>query len=469
MRTFLLTVLLPCLAAAANFQRLHAEQATATSFLKGNWNKYEENYHPNYVLDDDPKTAWVEGVEGDGVGESLTIPLSTLWSARAVRLVIFNGYQKSAALLGANAAPKQLTVTVHGPGGVETARQQLSLERKMGPQSFDIPVSGGLTDVVLTLDSVHPGAKYGDTCLSDVQVFADSDMPYNAAVEQGKHEALLQWKNNRLQVAKYFASLPKNYPYASTHFETKREEQQLSKRYAEFYDVIDPNSGYAHSQGVPAKDFVPLETQVQRGTVEGPLTDADRALLQELDTLVRAGPPKDGRWYSLSSQGRTIRPENFYFPERMEPLLHLADATLFEAKGRGSVKPKLKKMTGYLAGEVLSNLLMIQGSRTEVRKVYFTHTEATFERTTTSTTTNAIALFEGGRLTRMVTLESYLDEDSAADVQEPILSVSVMIPTYTEGKLSRLETTRLTDQPGGFTPRSGIWMTKTTSEAPPGS
>jgi len=43
MRPVLLTVLRPSLATASGFQRLHSEQATATSFLKSTWNKYEES------------------------------------------------------------------------------------------------------------------------------------------------------------------------------------------------------------------------------------------------------------------------------------------------------------------------------------------------------------------------------------------------------------------------------------------
>src|SRR5688500_14568552 len=85
------------------FKPLHSDGATASSYLANNWNKHTENYHPNYVLDDDPKTAWVEGAEGDGVGESVTIPLSALGSARAVRVEVRNGYQKSKDLHTANA------------------------------------------------------------------------------------------------------------------------------------------------------------------------------------------------------------------------------------------------------------------------------------------------------------------------------------------------------------------------------
>ncbi len=460
MRHVLLTVLLPSLAAAGGFQRLHAEQATATSFLKSNWNKYEENYHPNYVLDDDPKTAWVEGADGEGVGEGLTIPVSNLASARAVRLVVFNGYQKTAGLLKANAAPKQLTVTVLDPGKGESARQQLTLERKMGPQSFDIPVKGPVAEVVLTVDSVHPGSKYKDTCISDVQVFVDSEVPYNAAVEKGKREAMLTWKKERLAAAKYFASLPKTYPFAATRFEIKRDEQPLTKRYGKLID--EDKDGYP-DKGETAKDFVPLATQIQKGATGLPLGDADKKLLAELNAL-SAAPPQDGKWFSLAQKGRMELPEGFDFPKLMTPLFQLGDATLFESKGRGALKPKMSMDDGYYHGEVLSNLLLLEGSATDVKKVYFTHTEIIAERTTATITTHAIALLEGGKLQRLVTLKSVKDE-----MDWNSTSVSVMEPAYTDGKVSRLQATQITDRNysmEGVDPDAGIYVEKTTFEAP---
>jgi hypothetical protein len=456
----LLTVLLPSLAAAGGFQRLHADQATATSFLKSNWNKYEENYHPNYVLDDDPKTAWVEGAAGDGVGETLSIPVSHLATARAVRIVVFNGYQKTAGLLSANAAPKQLTVTVLDPGKGESASQQLTLERKLGPQSFDIPVKGPVAEVVLKIDSVHPGSKYKDTCISDVQVFVDSEVPYNAAVEKGKREAMLTWKKERLQAAKYFASLPKTYPFAATRFEVKREEQPLTKRYGRLID--EDKDGYP-DKGVTAKDYVPLMEQLQKGATTLPLEDADKKLLVELNTLL-AAPPQEGQWYSLAQKGRVQLPEGFHFSKLMAPLFQLSDATLFEAKGRGALKPKLSDDDGYYHGEVLSNLLLLEGSAADVKKVYFTHTEIIAERTTATITTHAIALLEGGKLKRLVTLKTEKDEMEGGSVW-----VGVTEPTYTDGKVSRLQTTQVVDRNyvmEGVDPDAGIFLEKTAFEAP---
>ena len=88
MTILLLAALFSASATEITWKQLHSDHAEASSFLKSNWNKYNENYHPNYVLDDDPKTAWVEGVDGDGEGQLLTLPISPLASARSVKVRI---------------------------------------------------------------------------------------------------------------------------------------------------------------------------------------------------------------------------------------------------------------------------------------------------------------------------------------------------------------------------------------------
>ena len=434
MRLALLLLLFPCLATASVFQRLHAEEATATSFLQSNWNKYQENYHPNYVLDDDPKTAWVEGVEGDGVGESLTIPLSTLTSVRSLFLVIFNGYQKSAALLTANAAPQKLTVTVHGPGGVKSAQQQLTLERKMGSQSFDIPVKAGVADVVLKIDSVHAGSKYHDTCISDVQVFVDTDEPYNAGVQRGSHEALLLWKKARLETAKYYASLPRTYPYVSPHFAEKSSTVEFTST---------------------------VESQLKQGSPMGDLSDTDRALYKQLEGFIQA-PPQKGHWYGLTARkDAPVPPENFPFSGLVEPLFHLGQETLVEAQGPGKVDPPLPEFSAeedFTRTEARSNLLVLEGSAKDVRKVYFHYVSNTLAQWMTTETTHVLALLEGGWPTRVVILSRTEDSVGSSSVH-----LSVTVPTYTEGKLTRMECRDFSDShwlggplddPEGYDPAS---------------
>lgn len=90
------------------YNRLYIESANSSSYLKSNWNKYNENYHPNYAFDDNPKTAWVEGEAGYGIGESLSFNVSKLNQVEKIKIGLANGYQKSKKLFEANSSPKKL-------------------------------------------------------------------------------------------------------------------------------------------------------------------------------------------------------------------------------------------------------------------------------------------------------------------------------------------------------------------------
>jgi hypothetical protein len=218
----------------ARWHRLRSPAASATSFLQNSWNRYQENYHPSYVLDENPATAWVEGADGYGENQSLTLPLSPLTSARALRLRIWNGYQKSKDLFAKNSAPRRVRVAVLAPTGEEVVGREVELARAWGPQDVvvDVPPGRGLSAVRLTILSVYPGARYKDTCISDVLVDVDSQVPYNAAAEAGKLTALRAWVAGRKQTAAYFAARPPEFPFAYTMYEALAEPVEVAR--AEF-------------------------------------------------------------------------------------------------------------------------------------------------------------------------------------------------------------------------------------------
>jgi hypothetical protein len=218
----------------ARWHRLRSPAASATSFLQNSWNRYQENYHPSYVLDENPATAWVEGADGYGENESLTLPLSPLSSARALRLRIWNGYQKSKDLFAKNSAPRRVRVAVLAPTGQEVTAREVELARAWGPQDVvvDVPSGRGLSAVRLTILSVYPGTRYKDTCISDVLVDVDSQVPYNAAAEAGKLAALRAWVAGRKQTAVYFAARPPEFPFAYSKYEAKAPPVEVAR--AEF-------------------------------------------------------------------------------------------------------------------------------------------------------------------------------------------------------------------------------------------
>jgi len=152
-------------------------------------------------VDDDPKTAWVEGREGSGVGEWIRFHSTPLEGATTVRLRLLNGYQKSKALYKANARPKILTVKLL-PGGQIT---RVTLKDVEGWQEVRASQKAGpIQAVELRIDAEYAGSKYKDLCLSDAQVFVTATTRENPAVERGRFQRVLTWKKERLEASKLF-------------------------------------------------------------------------------------------------------------------------------------------------------------------------------------------------------------------------------------------------------------------------
>ncbi len=421
-----------CLAAPAQaeWKRLFADHAEASSFLKSSWNKFEENYHPSYVLDDDPKTAWVEGVAGDGVGQQLTIPVSALGSARAVKVVIFNGYQKSKALLLANGAPKSLTLATVA-GRLQTGSTTITLERKLGPQTFEVPMKGGLTAVTLTINTVHPGATYQDTCISDVQLFVDSDVPYLPTVENAKHAALLAWRKERLERAKVFATLPPAYAYVGASFTESGDDEQLESRCAEPVTEREDGRGCVSKKG-----WVSLQKRLDQGQAVPGLSPADLQLLAEL-TRLTAEKGATG-WYSLTPPPKALpSPEGFPLDSALEPLLHLRDATLFEARGPAGRTISSNENT---TRTTRSNLRLLDGTPEHPRRVFFTFRKVEEERTVWTEESAWLATWdEAGQLTALVS------RGTSGDDMGTLTTITAWHLTFADGRIAKLTRTQLAD------------------------
>jgi hypothetical protein len=184
-------------------RRLYADRVDASSFLWNDWNRFQENYHPNYVMDGDPSTAWVEGAATDGVGEWLRVPVSTLEGATTVRLRVRNGYQKSSNLFKANARAKQVDVKLL-PSGV-TASATLTDAEGWQELTFNQP-AGKLDAIEVRVRSTYAGSKYKDLCISDLEVYATAATRDNPAAEKAKMDNMLTWKASRVAAAKMFAT-----------------------------------------------------------------------------------------------------------------------------------------------------------------------------------------------------------------------------------------------------------------------
>lgn len=360
----------------ADMNELFAEEATASSYLKSNWNKFSENYHPSYVLDDDPKTAWVEGKDGDGIGESLTIPVSSLKSARSARLRIRNGYQKSKKLFHANAAPKDVEVRLLSSAGVTVTTKKATLSRSMGWQTIDVPTGGqGFAAVELTVSSSYPGKVYKDLCISDVKVLVDSDVAYNAKAERQKKKALLAWKAERLKAAKAFARMPKTWPFAATHFERSVDsEEELS---------------HSHIEGGAPKrrsDFLPLNAQLDKpgAKLAALFTSEELAAVKRVRALFQNdGTSLAKTWHRLEVKEPVLLPDGVSWElADVRDLLDMSRATLFEAGAKaGKSTREGSRKEGWFRNEDRSNARVVfAADKTKVKQLAYYEHEISQER-----------------------------------------------------------------------------------------
>src|SRR5690554_4912928 len=75
--------------------KVYPRHIWASSYLGQDNFKVIANYHHYYIIDEDERTAWVEGVPGDGVGQRLNLLFQNLYVKKCLYFRIKNGYQKS--------------------------------------------------------------------------------------------------------------------------------------------------------------------------------------------------------------------------------------------------------------------------------------------------------------------------------------------------------------------------------------
>ncbi len=162
---------------------LKADSITASSVLS-DWNGIR--YSTSCLQDSDASTAWVEGVDGPGTGESLCFyykPGTILYGG-----MILPGYQKSEELFFKNAAPSLIEIRIDDvPYTVELQREANTFYGNEGGGvrfSFNPAVMLLNGTVTATIREVRPGSHYEDTCISEFLFYGGSD-EQNALTQGG--------------------------------------------------------------------------------------------------------------------------------------------------------------------------------------------------------------------------------------------------------------------------------------------
>jgi hypothetical protein len=201
-------------------RRLHVASAEASSYLINDWNKFQENYLPLYVGDDDPRTAW--SLKTEGIGEWLRVHVTPMEGATKLRMKVRNGYQKTPRLWEANSRAKELTVMLLP----SKKTVDVTLEDKSDWQEIAVEQPAGAFDAVeLKVKSVYAGKKYDDLCISDVQLFVTATSSDNPAFEKQRVEKITTWKKERVAAAKMFKTkLGQSLPIAPQYLTQTAEK-----------------------------------------------------------------------------------------------------------------------------------------------------------------------------------------------------------------------------------------------------
>lgn len=150
------------------------------------------DYKAENVLDRNPSTAWVEGVDGLGVGESITISADEPQKIHGIS--ILEGYAKNQDIFSKNAYPYKFRLEFSDGSVIEAepeeyAAQSWSSETPIASRQYkDYTGRGGssldeleynmdfisfgkvieTTYIKITILEVQPGTTYEDTCISEV-------------------------------------------------------------------------------------------------------------------------------------------------------------------------------------------------------------------------------------------------------------------------------------------------------------
>lgn len=140
------------------------DSVSASSFLP---TQGQHTYVPKNAYDFDIQTAWVEGKEDFGIGESISFHFSKFREEEPLTAVtIYNGYHRDVKSWEQNSRVKAFKVFVNG---IPVA--MLNLKDTMEGQKFNLsvaPQGDNPIQVAFEIVEVYPGTKWKDTAITQL-------------------------------------------------------------------------------------------------------------------------------------------------------------------------------------------------------------------------------------------------------------------------------------------------------------
>ncbi len=141
--------------------------------------KDNATYHATNLYDGDTKTAWVEGVDGDGVGESITLHLDG--KHKIDGMLIYNGFLNTKRRYAINGKVSKVNVD-YGNGYTQSANlievympeEETEIDEYRIVPTLIIPDEPVETDTIrITITEATPGSKYHDTAVSEIELYGE--------------------------------------------------------------------------------------------------------------------------------------------------------------------------------------------------------------------------------------------------------------------------------------------------------
>ena len=128
--------------------------------------QFGNSYGPQNLFNASTGVAWVEGRDGNGVGEWITIEFDAMRLVKSIN--VQNGYQKNNDIFQKNNRVRRLRV-VFSQGETQT----LELRDRLGPELLALPVPVRAYWIKFTIEDVWAGNRYPDTAITKLLVSSE--------------------------------------------------------------------------------------------------------------------------------------------------------------------------------------------------------------------------------------------------------------------------------------------------------
>lgn len=133
-----------------------------------------KSYGGDKLIDGNISTPWVEGVDGNGEGQTIVLHLAA--PEQVYGILVYGGYLESEYLYEINGKPTNIRVDF-GNGAVVEQGLANGFQLQEGsitlqwPDRVQLPHSVVTDTITITILEAEAGSKYQDTCISEVTVF----------------------------------------------------------------------------------------------------------------------------------------------------------------------------------------------------------------------------------------------------------------------------------------------------------